>query len=83
MRTRPWRQAAQCGIAKQGSRAGRRLFRDADSLCFFRKPIPLLLTQFKHSGITSVAISEELLGDLVTTGQATYTQQASDLGPLT
>ncbi len=47
------------------------------------KPIPLLLTQFKHSGITSVAISEELLGDLVTTGQATYTQQASDLGPLT
>ena len=45
--------------------------------------IPTLLERFKAAGATGVAVSEDLLGDLVSTGQVTYTQRASDAGPLT
>lgn len=47
------------------------------------RPIPDILQQFKDAGITGVAISEDLLGDLVATGQATYTRQPSNSGPQT
>ena len=46
-------------------------------------PVPELLTRFKGAGVSGVAISEDLLGDLASTGQATYTVRASALGPLT
>lgn len=46
-------------------------------------PMPDLLKQFKAAGATGVAISEDLLGDFISTGQAQYTVRASKLGPLT
>ena len=46
-------------------------------------PIPAILEQFKAAGITGVAVSEDLLGDLVATGEVAYTRRASDVGPLT
>lgn len=46
-------------------------------------PMPDLLSKFKAAGITGVAVSEDLLGDLVGTGQAAYTTRTSDVGPLT
>ena len=45
--------------------------------------MPGLLEQFKDAGASGVAISEDLLGDFVTNGQAQYTVRASDVGPLT
>lgn len=44
--------------------------------------IPDLLKQFKGAGVTGIAISEDLLGDFVSTGQAKYTTMASSDGPL-
>lgn len=46
-------------------------------------PIPEILERFKEAGITGVAVTEDLLGDLVSTGQASYTRRSSDAGPLT
>jgi len=42
-----------------------------------------LLDQFKSVGITGVAISEDLLGELAETGQVSFTQTDQGDGPLT
>lgn len=46
-------------------------------------PIPALLKNFKDAGITGVAITEDLMGDLTASGQITYEQRSSEVGPLT
>lgn len=46
-------------------------------------PLPALLREFKSAGITGVAISEQVLGDLAATGQVSYEERSSDAGPLT
>ena len=46
-------------------------------------PIPTILDRFKGVGITGIAITEDLMGDLAATGQITYEQRSSDVGPLT
>ena len=45
--------------------------------------MPAILERFKKVGVTGVAISEDLLGDLAATGQVAYIQRDSDAGPLT
>ncbi len=45
--------------------------------------MPELLDKFKSVGVTSVAVSEQLLGDLVATGQVSYQERSSQTGPLT
>ena len=47
------------------------------------KPMPEVLSLFAAKGITGVAVSEDLLGDLANTGQAFYTVDTSALGPVT
>ena len=43
--------------------------------------MPALLQRFKAAGVTSVAITETLLGDLVTTGQVSLQEVSSGKGP--
>lgn len=46
-------------------------------------PVPELLSRFKSAGITGVSVSEDLVGDLIQTGQASYEQEPSTTGPVT
>lgn len=46
-------------------------------------PLSVLLERFKAPGVTSVAVSEQLLGELVTAGQVSYQDLPSPDGPLT
>lgn len=46
-------------------------------------PLPEILRRFRTSGVTGVAITEDLLGDLASTGQVTFESRASDAGVLT
>ncbi len=39
-------------------------------------PMPDLLTKLKDAGVTGVAISEDIMGDLANTGRATYSEYA-------
>lgn len=46
-------------------------------------PVTALLQQFQAVGVTSVAVTETLLGDLVSTGQVSYQGVSSLSGPVT
>ena len=46
-------------------------------------PMPVLLERFKAAGVTGVAITEQLFGDLTATGQASLTERYSPETPLT
>jgi hypothetical protein len=46
-------------------------------------PIPQLLQKFKAAGITGISVNEDLVGDLIQTGQASYEQEPSKTGPVT
>lgn len=46
-------------------------------------PMPALLERFKALGVTSIAVTEMLLGDLVSTGQVSYQEIPSPAGPQT
>ena len=46
-------------------------------------PLPALLIYFRAAGATGIAVSEDLLDDLTSTGQVAYERKTFDGGPLT